>query len=314
MTKKVRIIAISVLAVLIVLGCILGVHYHMKNKITFTVRDTLPDGQGKDAVVILLGGQSNASGCSLDEYLRRNVTEEKYAEYPNGYDNVYINYLAGLNVSNGFVKCATAQGEAGGYFGPELGMAEKLHEMYPDETVFIIKYAWGGSDLYTQWLSPSSKGKTGDLYKQFVAYVETSLQYLVSKNYNIRIEGMCWMQGESDTTDFKGERYFDNQCAFVSYLRADLAPYAEEGGIYFIDAGISDGPYCEPAYPAVNEAKRRFSELSPLNLYFSTIDEGLTTLYEPEGDPDYGHYDALCEIRLGQLFAERVIESYCARP
>jgi hypothetical protein len=121
------------------------------------------------------------------------------------------------------------------------------------------------------------------------------------------------MQGESDTTDFKGERYFDNQCAFVSYLREDLAPYAEEGGIYFIDAGISDGPYCEPAYPAVNEAKRRFSELSPLNLYFSTIDEGLTTLYEPEGNPDYGHYDALCEILLGQLFAERIIESYRVR-
>ena len=139
------------------------------------------------------------------------------------------------------------------------------------------------------------------------------MEHLLSLGYDARIGAICWMQGESDTTDFKGERYFDNQCAFVSYLRKDLAPYAEEGGIYFIDAGISNGPYCEPAYPAVNEAKRRFSALSPLNLYFSTIDEGLTTLYEPEGDPDYGHYDALCEIRLGQLFAERVIESYCAR-
>ena len=121
------------------------------------------------------------------------------------------------------------------------------------------------------------------------------------------------MQGEADTTEFKAERYFDNQCAFVSYLREDLAPYAEDGGIYFIDAGISDGPYCEPGYPTVNEAKRRFAELSPMNLYFSTIDAKLTTLYEPEGAPDLGHYDALCELQLGRIFAEYVIQSYRCR-
>ena len=121
------------------------------------------------------------------------------------------------------------------------------------------------------------------------------------------------MQGESDTTEFKADRYFDNQRAFVSYLREDLAPYAEDGGIYFVDAGISNGPYCESGYPTVNEAKRRFGKLSPLNLYFSTIDEGLTTVHEPEGDPDWGHYDALCELELGRIFAQRVIESYRAR-
>ena len=121
------------------------------------------------------------------------------------------------------------------------------------------------------------------------------------------------MQGESDTTEFKAERYFDNQNAFVFYLREDLAPFAEDGGIYFIDAGISSSPYCEPGYPTVNEAKRRFAELSPLNLYFSTIDAGLTTIHEPEGDPDWGHYDALCELKLGHLFAEYVIQSYRIR-
>ena len=50
-----------------------------------------------------------------------------------------------------------------------------------------------------------------------------------------------------------------------------------------------------------------------MNMYFSTIDAGLTTVNEPEGDPDWGHYDALCELKLGNLFAERVIESYRAR-
>jgi hypothetical protein len=305
MTKKVRIIAISVLAVLIVLGCIWGVHYHMKNKITFTVRDTLPDGQGKDAVVILLGGQSNASGCSLDEYLRRNVTEEKYAEYQNGYDHVYINYWAGLNVSNGFVKCATAQGEAGGHFGPELGMAEKLHEMYPDETVFIIKYAWGGSDLYAQWLSPSSKGKTGDLYKQFVAYVETSLQYLVSKNYNIRIEGMCWMQGESDAFQVKtATNYATHLENFIQDIRKEFSQYAAEDGIAFVHAYIAENPAFWVYYEMVNNGKREVAERSPLNVVVDT--DMLVCTEEPIDDPDIAHYDSLSEIKLGHMFAEQL--------
>ena len=305
MTKKVRIIAISVLAVLIVLGCILGVHYHMKNKITFTVRDTLPDGQGKDAVVILLGGQSNASGCSLDEYLRRNVTEEKYAEYQNGYDHVYINYLAGLNMSNGFVKCSTAQGEAGGHFGPELGMAEKLHEMYPDETVFIIKYAWGGSDLYAQWLSPSSKGKTGDLYKQFVAYVETSLQYLVSKNYNIRIEGMCWMQGESDAFQVKtASEYGIHLDNFIQDIRKTFSQYAADDGITFVDAYIAENPAFWVYYEMVNNGKREVAERSSLNVVVDT--DMLVCTEEPADDPDIPHYDSLSEIKLGHMFAEQL--------
>jgi hypothetical protein len=305
MTKKVRIIAISVLAVLIVLGCILGVHYHMKNKITFTVRDTLPDGQGKDAVVILLGGQSNASGCSLDEYLRRNVTEEKYAEYQNGYDHVYINYLAGLNVSNGFVKCATAQGEAGGYFGPELGMAEKLHEMHPDETVFIIKYAWGGSDLYSQWLSPSSKGKTGDLYKQFVAYVETSLQYLVSKNYNIRIEGMCWMHGESDAFQVKtASEYGIHLDNFIQDIRKTFSQYAADDGIAFVDAYIAENPAFWVYYEMVNNGKREVAERSSLNVVVDT--DMLVCTEEPADNPDIPHYDSLSEIKLGHMFAEQL--------
>ena len=90
--KKIIIAAISATcAILIALGCFFGISYYRKDQITFTVDDTLPDGNGKEATIILLGGQSNASGCSLDEYLKKNVSAEKYEEYQNGYDNVYIN-------------------------------------------------------------------------------------------------------------------------------------------------------------------------------------------------------------------------------
>ncbi|MGN1243281.1 MAG: hypothetical protein ACI4TN_03495, partial [Candidatus Enterosoma sp.] len=61
------------------------------------------------------------------------------------------------------------------------------------------------------------------------------------------------------------------------------------------------------SYPEINEAKVAFSNESDLNLYFPTIENGLTTLNEPYGDPDLGHYDALDEIRLGELFGEAAL-------
>ena len=118
------------------------------------------------------------------------------------------------------------------------------------------------------------------------------------------------MQGESDTSVYKASKYYDNTVVFVNALRTDFAAYAPERGIYFIDAGISSSPYCEPAYPQINQAKKLFSEQSPLNIYFPTIEEGLTTLYEPQSNPDLGHYDALSELKLGRMFAAEILKIY----
>lgn len=309
MTKqKQKLIAIIciVCAVLIVIGAVLGVIYYLNNRITFTISDTLADGQGKKARVILLGGQSNASGCSRDDCLQENVSEEKYAEYRDGYDNVYINYFAsGNNQSQEFVKCSVMQGEAGGYFGPELGIAEELNEMYPDETFFIIKYAWGGTDLYNKWLSPSSDGKTGDLYKAFTAFVETSMKYLISKNYDVEIEAMCWMQGESDSFMVEtATNYGEHLSNFIKDMRKKFSRYAADDGIAFIDAYIADNPmywvYCE----IINAKKDEVAALSEMNVLIDTISQGLTCSEEPSDAPDLAHYDSMSEIKLGNLFAE----------
>ena len=300
-------VVIAVCAILIGLGCFFAIKHFSKEKIEYTVNDTLPDGNGKKATVILLGGQSNASGCSLDEYLKMNVSDEKYAEYENGYDNVYINYLSGAHMSHGFVKCSTAQGELAGGFGPELGIADKLNELYPDEEFFIIKCAWGGTNLYSQWRAPSSSGKTGELYEHFVAFVKANIEYLESKNYDVSIEAMCWMQGESDSLSIdNATEYCENLDDFVSDIRGELKEYAAPDGIAFIDAYIADNPalwvYCDE----VNLEKLEFSEKSSMNALVDTISYGLVCSGEPYGNPDLAHYDSLSEIKLGHLFAEEV--------
>ena len=306
MKKKIIIILAVILGLALVgLGIWFGIGYYRDSQICFAVNDTLSDGGGQKATVILLAGQSNASGCSIDAYLQQNVSPEKYEAYQNGYDNVYINYLCGANRSEGFVKCATLQGEPAGCFGPELGLAEKLHETYPDRMFFIIKCAWGGTNLYDQWLSPSGKGKTGQLYKEFSVYVETSLEYLKSKNYDVTVAGMCWMQGESDSfSPEHAENYEGNLSDFVSDVRKLVEGYAPAEGMAFADAYIAENPSYWVYYEAVNRGKKNFAERSDRNVVVDTVGHGLTCNYEPAESPDLAHYDSMSQIKLGHLFAE----------
>lgn len=283
---------------------------HLNMNTEYTVTDTLPDGGGTRAKVILLLGQSNATGCSITEYLKDNVTESEYRKYEEGFPSVQINYcLDDHNATSGgeFVKVDLTCGAGNGFFGPEVGMAEVLSEAYPDETVFILKYTMSGYSLHHHWLCA---GERGSIYNAFLTFAQTYMDLLAEKNYDARIGAVCWMQGESDTTDFKASHYLENQTAFASYLREDLEKYAEDQGIYFIDAGISNSPYCEPAYPEINSAKENFAKQSELNLYFSTIGLGFTVDREPAGDPDWGHYDSLSELALGRTFGEYIVRAY----
>ena len=304
--KKILIgILVILLAVIIGFG-VFKVVEHYKSVSETGLRDSVPYGFGKKATVIILAGQSNAAGCSHDEYLKKNTSPEKYAEYESGYDNVYINYLASAtNESHGFVKCAARQGEFGTCFGPELGLAEKLNEMYPDETFFIVKYAWGGTNLYEQWLSPSS-GEMGPLYNGMVEYVKNSIKYLEIKGYEVKIEGICWMQGEADSMEEEHTQNYGKHLGnFINDLREEFASYASDDGIAFVDAYIADSFFWKN-YIQLNEQKQMVADSSPMNVVIDTISAGLSITEEPEDEPDIAHYDSLSEIKLGHLFAEEV--------
>ena len=306
-TKKNTILAVSIFLVLLLGLCTFLAVQHYCQKIEQTgLNDTIPYGFGKEAKVIILAGQSNAAGCTRDDYLRENVSKEQYEIYENGYDNVYINYFVSeSNESHGFVKCAAHQGEGyqNNFFGPELGLAEKLNELHPNETFFIIKWAWSGTSLYDHWRSPDDDGTYGPLYPLFVQYVNNSLEYLRLKNYDVKIEAMCWMQGESDSIDeyiaLNYEKYLTN---FIADIRSEFSCYASDNGISFVDAYISSSIFW-PHYKIINRAKQSVADSSPLNVAIDTISHGLTITKEPSEEPDLAHYDSLSEIKLGHLFA-----------
>lgn len=256
----------------------------------FVVNDTLEDGGGKQVKVVLLAGQSNATGVAYVNILKEKVSDAVYDKYVSGWQNVYINYNTenGLNKSDGFVHTNI---ESYYTFGPEIGLGEKLGQ--ESDEYFIIKYSYGGSDLFRHWDKENEC-----LFKGLVEFTQKSINYLKEKNYIPEIVAMCWMQGESDAYYDKAEQYYDNTKNFVSNIRQEF------GNIKWIDAAISSS---WKDYQIVNNSKFEFSKLSDNNYYIDTIAAGLTCNLEPEDNPDLAHYDTLSQIKLGHLFADAIL-------
>ena len=299
--KKVIIIIILLFCFVSFLSCKnkkkLGANTH------FSITDCLSDGNGEKVRVILLYGQSNATGCSNSMFLKEK-DPKTYEKANKGIDNFYINYCCenGSNSSNNeFVICSLGCGASKNHFGPEVGIGLSYQEK--GLKCFIIKYSWGGSVLDYQWMN--GKYKRGELYKAAINFTKASLDYLISKGYVIQIDGICWMQGEGDSTAKLCDRYYQNTKVFVGFLRDDLSTYQET--IDFIDAGISDSPYWIE-YKIINEAKIKFSNEDSHNYYFDTIEEGMHYNQEPVDNPDLAHYDSESEILLGKLFASILIK------
>ena len=272
-------------------GCKQDIHTNEHNDFS---ADSIPDGNGETMNVILLAGQSNAHGCAYTEILNSKLESEEYQKYYLGFD-VYINFIiTGNSYSNGFVRTSLSIPRPDGMFGPEIGMAEILDDA--DEKYCIVKVAYGGTNLHTQW-NPSSE----DLYNVFISFTNECTDYLSQKNYNVKIIALCWMQGESDAFSGVAENYLQNTRSFVATAREELGDFA------FIDAGISDSPYWVE-YQTINNAKVTFSEEGEDNYYIDTIANGLTYNLEPTPEsPDLAHYDSLSQIQLGHLFAEVIL-------
>lgn len=269
---------------------------------TYDIVDSLTLERTNKAHVVLLYGQSNADGVSYNSCLE-DKDFAKFEEYRDGYDNVYINFYNdyGNNSSNfEFKKCTLGCGCSKDCFGPEMGIAEQLHYSYKDEQCFIIKSAFGGTRLKDQWLD--GHHDRGDLYNVSMDFTLKSLRYLKKVGYEITIEGICWMQGESDALWDESVAYYRNTEAYVSLLRHDLKEFGDN--IKSVDATINEDDGVWPHPEAINEAKKNFAETSKLNYLIDTKILQLTTRNEPEEKPDLAHYDSLSMVKLGQEFGK----------
>lgn len=290
-------------------------YYLLLSPIVLTTISCAPkkEDPGIPVDVIVISGQSNAVGCSKSLCLYDSKGDDKYYEYRDGYESIKIAYDCwtkdwpasgvtfyeqNLSRDNDFVQVKLGQGNGNQTFGPEVGIAERMHEKYANK-LFIIKFACGGSNLKDDWVSKKSK-----MYGPFIEYVKLQIKNLKNKGYEPTIKAFCWHQGEGDAWPNYHNYYLENLRTFVGNVRQELKSLSGNKDVPFIDAGISNASVNQ-YWAEVNAAKQAFAAESKNNIYIDTIAAGLHTNLEPTPDnPDLYHYDSDSEIELGHLFAE----------
>ena len=267
------------------------------------------------AHVILLGGQSNASGWALRDILAANIPAEQMARYDNGFENVLIAYNCDKNVSEEFVPVKMGQGlkdECGTVrFGPEIGIAEHLTRTYPNEVFYIIKSSTSSSGLadvngvFPNWLDG------GTVLDEFKSTVRSALERMEASGLEPEIFAMAWMQGETDSLVLDtAKAYAGREAELLGHLYESFGSYMAPGGMAFLDAGIYEVPhFTYSAY--LNRSKREFVQASINHYFLDTNGHGLDTIHEATqlADPsviDMNHYDTDDMLKLGNLFGEAI--------
>ena len=207
---------------------------------------------GKPLKIYIMAGQSNMEGhahARVLDYLGDDPATSDLLKQIKADDgsyrlvpNTWISYLTGTGgridggnqeingqLTVGFgSQGGRKPGEPGEKFGPELAfgitMQNNLHE-----PILIIKTAWGGQSLHTDYRSPSSgpyektesnakrfeteekrqelKEKTGRRYRQMIEHVQNVLGDLqrVCPDYDAKqgyeLAGFVWFQGFNDMVD-----------------------------------------------------------------------------------------------------------------
>lgn len=254
--------------------------------------DFSSDGEPID--VIILAGQSNATGCCFSEDLRGYVSPEDFELFTNGFENQKIIwYLDWSNhslpsLSSGLTNVKLGQGFSNVGFGPEIGISYVMNEV--NKRVIIIKYSSPGSGIDT---FINSNG----LNKNFEFFIANSLYEICNIGYNPKIKCICWMQGETDSSyEYEANLYEQREKNLILAMRKKFGTE-----IAFIDAKITDWYLVMPNcyQEVVNKAKTNISH-SKLNSYLINSN-GLTKL------EDLMHYNARSQFELGKRFGEMIL-------
>jgi hypothetical protein len=192
----------------------------------------------KKLYVVLLGGQSNALGWGYQQYLLDTghplAAPQNDVELFTDKGIVPHNKLIPLQsgAGNPSVKEGTPQQypqlkglDAQNHFGPELTMGRTIRNRIgdPESKVAVIKYAFSNTSIFSDWLPDGTARSAGDgpYYRSFQLTVWNGLSALREKypDYEIRIIGMGWVQGEADAASEQRTNYQANLTALIKDVR-----------------------------------------------------------------------------------------------
>ena len=288
------------------------------------------------AALVLLAGAppAQAAGGAIDVYLiggQSNATGQGYlANLPAGFapDTRVLLYHSGRpHLDSGaapdtWVPLRQAS-ESPDRFGPELGLGNRLQELFPGRRIALIKHAHSGTNLYRQWAPGASAGDRSDWGPQFAVFVDTvegGLAALRAQGDEPVLRGMVWQQGESDADRTEhGDAYAANLAHFIARVREQFhAPALPFVYGYVMPAVPAPGTY--PGRDAVRRAEHDLDENSgsPLAVKGARV-VATADLGHRADDPhtrypkDHLHFGTLGMLELGRRMADRLAAPAAAR-
>jgi hypothetical protein len=116
--------------------------------------------------------------------------------------------------------------------GPEYGFAWGVHQVLDGQPVLVIKAAWGGKSLHTDFCSPTAAAERGvpigPYYLQMMKSVQLACDQLgedfpAFKGKGYQIAGFGWHQGYNDMlSDVMTSAYEKNMAMFIRDIRAEF--------------------------------------------------------------------------------------------
>jgi hypothetical protein len=259
--------------------------------------------------VYLLGGQSNATGQG---YL---------ANLPQGFvpDRRVLLFHSGGHLHSGALPNTwmplRQASESPDRFGPELGFGNRMQALCPTRQLAIIKHAYSGTNLHTQWApgkDAADREHWGPQFAQFVATVEAGMQGLRTQGYTPTIQGMLWQQGESDATGKPADDYAANLSHFIQRVR-------EQFGVpqmRFVYGYVLPPPLRGPGRDTVRLAQKNLDQDSgsPLAVRGATVVETddlshRATDADTKYPADHVHFGTAGTLELGRRMAEKMHRS-----
>lgn len=171
--------------------------------------------------VYIAAGQSNMEGFARGADLESDPIDDavrfSFMEKPN---------MPSQDPTYGSWGALRPQVSATSHFGPEIYFG-RLMAAQSQGPIAIIKYSQGSTNLAHDWAKGDTTGKRlydgNSQFDGFIEFVHDRLAELEAQGHTYQIDGMIWMQGESDVPAEYNAQYAANLEQFISDVRADIA-------------------------------------------------------------------------------------------
>ena len=232
-----------------------------------------------EARVFLLAGQSNMAGAGLFKELKK--SEQEAPEGVQIWDK------------NGWRELGPGISANEGRFGPELAFGRAMKKAFPEDEIYLIKTAAGGTSMHKHW---SVEGQGSPMLKKFLSSARGALKELDGRRVKYKVEGMLWMQGESDAAQGKGAEYEKSLGKFIKAMRKEFKekelPFVMGRILPTFDKPKGHGPMVRAALEKVAKEDEKVACFDTDD--FKRINKG--------------HYNHEGQLELGETFAEHFLK------